>query len=61
MKSKDFTLLMTSVILVAVSIACWKFSGISYAPELWKGASMLAMFVFAGVLAYIWSSEEKEI
>lgn len=61
MKAKDFTLLMAAVILVAVSVACWKFSGVSSAPDLWKGASMLAMFVFAAVLAYIWSGEEKEI
>lgn len=51
---------MTYVLLVFISIVCWKYAGVSDAHDLWMGASVLCLFAFAGVLAYNWNTKEKK-
>ena len=58
MKGKDFSLLMSAMIVMLASILSWKYSKHSHQPDVWHGISILSLFVFGGILAFIWSDDD---
>lgn len=58
MKGKDFTLLMAAMVVILASVLSWKYSKYTSEPSVWQGISILSLFAFAGILAFIWSNDD---
>lgn len=60
MKGKDFSLLISAMVMLVTSVATWKYGKTSGEPDYWRGASILSLFVLVAIVAYAYNDSEAD-